>query len=76
VGGVNTRRIKTALTPLLGTAHLSKSAVSRIVGRLKALFATWQGLDLSAEPVCDRVLGRISSERAPGLGGHPKPAIN
>jgi transposase-like protein len=28
---------------------LSKSAVSRIVGRLKALFATWQGRDLSAE---------------------------
>jgi transposase-like protein len=49
LGGVNTRRIKTALTPLLGTAHLSKSAVSRIVGRLKALFAAWQGRDLSAE---------------------------
>ena len=49
LGGVNTRRIKTALKPLLGPAHLSKSAVSRIVGRLKALFATWQGRDLSSE---------------------------
>ena len=49
LGGVNSRRMKTALKPLLGEAHLSKSAVSRIVGRLKALFATWQGRDLSAE---------------------------
>lgn len=49
LGGVNSRRMKTALKPLLGDAHLSKSAVSRIVGRLKALFATWQGRDLSSE---------------------------
>ena len=49
LGGVNSRRIRTALKPLLGERHLSKSAVSRIVGRLKALFATWQGRDLSAE---------------------------
>ena len=34
LGGVNSRRMKTALKPLLGEAHLSKSAVSRIVGRL------------------------------------------
>lgn len=49
LGGVNSRRIRTALKPLLGERHLSKSAVSRIVGRLKALFATWQGRDMSAE---------------------------
>ena len=49
LGGVNSRRMKTALKPLLGARHLSKSAVSRIVGRLKALFATWQGRDLSSE---------------------------
>jgi transposase-like protein len=49
LGGVNSRRIRTALKPLLGERHLSKSAVSRIVGRLKALFAQWQGRDLSAE---------------------------
>jgi putative transposase len=49
LGGVNSRRMKTALKPLLGDAHLSKSAVSRIVGRLKALFATWQRRDLSSE---------------------------
>jgi len=40
LGGVNSRRIRTALKPLLGERHLSKSAVSRIVGRLKTLFAT------------------------------------
>ena len=45
--GVNSRRIRTALKPLLGERHLSKSAVSRIVGRLKALFATWRDRDLS-----------------------------
>src|SRR5438105_8702470 len=49
LGGVNSRRIRTALKPLLGERHLSKSAVSRIVARLKALFATWQDRDLSRE---------------------------
>ncbi len=49
LGGINSRRIRTALKPLLGERHLSKSAVSRIVGRLKALFTTWQGRDLAAE---------------------------
>lgn len=49
LGGVNSRRIKIALKPLLGERHLSKSAVSRIVGRLKALFTAWQTRDLSAE---------------------------
>ncbi len=49
LGGVNTRRIRTALKPLLGERHLSKSAVSRIVGRLKMLFVTWQDRDLSTE---------------------------
>jgi transposase-like protein len=49
LGGVNSRRIRTALKPLLGERHLSKSAVSRIVARLKALFTTWQQRDLSAE---------------------------
>jgi putative transposase len=49
LGGVNSRRIRTALKPLLGERHLSKSAVSRIVARLKALFTTWQSRDLSTE---------------------------
>lgn len=49
LGGINSRRIRTALKPLLGDRPLSKSAVSRIVGRLKALFIRWQDRDLSAE---------------------------
>jgi putative transposase len=49
LGGINSRRMRTALKPLLGERHLSRSAVSRIVGRLKALFATWQGRDLTPE---------------------------
>ena len=42
LAGVHSRRIRTALQPLLGAAHLSNSAVSRVVSRLKTLFATWQ----------------------------------
>ncbi len=49
LAGANSRRIRKALTPLLGEANLSKSAVSRIVGRLKALFAAWNERDLSSE---------------------------
>lgn len=49
LAGANSRRIRKALEPLLGTAHLSKSAVSRVVARLKALFASWSERDLSAE---------------------------
>src|SRR5438445_1960911 len=49
LGGVNSRRIRTALKPVLGERPLSKNAVSRIVARLKALFAAWQDRDLSTE---------------------------
>jgi len=49
LAGANSRRIRKALEPLWGTAHLSKSAVSRVVGRLKVLFESWNQRDLSAE---------------------------
>jgi transposase-like protein len=49
LSGANTRRIKKALGPLLGQKNLSKSAVSRVVGRLKTLFARWRTRDLSTE---------------------------
>ena len=49
LAGGNSRRIRKALEPLLGTKHLSKSAVSRVVSRLKNLFATWSERDLSEE---------------------------
>ena len=38
LAGANTRRIRKALEPLLGSKHLSKSAVSRVTARLKAQF--------------------------------------
>ncbi len=49
LAGANSRRIKKALAPLLGEEHLSKSAVSRVVSRLKELFARWSERDLSEE---------------------------
>ena len=49
LAGTNTRRIRRALEPLLGDAALSKSAISRVVGRLKASFEAWRTRDLSRE---------------------------
>ncbi len=49
LAGANTRRIRKALEPLLGSEHLSKSAVSRVVTRLKEQFAQWSERDLSQE---------------------------
>lgn len=49
LAGVNSRRIRKALAPLLGEEHLSKSAISRVVARLKEHFARWNERDLSDE---------------------------
>ncbi len=49
LSGANSRRIRKALKPLLGEEHLSKSAVSRVVSRLKELFEEWQNRALSEE---------------------------
>lgn len=49
LAGANSRRIRKALQPLLGTEFLSKSAISRIVGRLRGLFDAWRSRDLSGE---------------------------
>lgn len=49
LAGANSRRIRKALEPLLGPEHVSKSAVSRVVGRLKTLFESWDQRDLSEE---------------------------
>jgi putative transposase len=48
-GGVNSRRIRAALKPLFGEAHFSKSAVSRVVARVKAHFTAWQARPLTDE---------------------------
>jgi putative transposase len=49
LAGANSRRIRQALSPLLGESSLSKSAISRIVGRLKKSFEVWRTRDLSEE---------------------------
>lgn len=46
LAGANTRRIKTALRPLLRGTPLSKSSVSRLIQRLKGAFEAWQTMSL------------------------------
>jgi transposase-like protein len=52
LSGINTRRLRGALSPLLRGAPLSKDAVSRLVGRLRDEFDAWSARDLAAEGVC------------------------
>jgi putative transposase len=51
LSGANGRRIRGALSPLLRGAPLSKSAISRIVGRLQWLFSQWRKRSLKGESV-------------------------
>ena len=51
LSGANGRRIRGALSPLLRGSPLSKSAISRIVGRLEALFTQWRERSLKTESV-------------------------
>jgi putative transposase len=51
LSGANGRRIRGALSPLLRGAPLSKSAISRIVGRLQVLFTDWRKRLLKEEAV-------------------------
>jgi transposase-like protein len=46
LAGGNTRRLRGALAPLLKAAPLSKSAVSRVVGTLKAELEAWRARSL------------------------------
>jgi len=48
LAGGNTRRIRGALQPLLKTAPLSKSAVSRVVATLKDGLEAWRTRSLTA----------------------------
>jgi transposase-like protein len=65
--GANTRRIQRALRPLLHGAPLSKSAVSRIVGRLKALFDDWRQQPVPADAgrylYCDAIALKVRLAR-------------
>jgi transposase-like protein len=50
-GGVNTRKVKQAIRPLLRNSPLSKSAISRLIVRLKAYFEAWSHRSLAGEDV-------------------------
>jgi putative transposase len=76
LAGGNTRRLRGALAPLLKAAPLSKSAVSRVVGTLKAELEAWRtrsladvdvfGLYLDAIALRVRSAGKVTS--VPVLG--------
>lgn len=51
LSGANGRRIRGALSCLLKDVPLSKSAISRIVGRLEALFSHWRKRSLKTERI-------------------------
>ena len=48
-GGVNTRKVKQAIKILFKGAPLSRSTISRIIGKLKVYFEAWQKQDLTKE---------------------------
>lgn len=50
-GGVNTRRVKQAIRPLLKNSPLSKSSISRVIVQLQAYFENWSERDLSGEDI-------------------------
>lgn len=60
LSGANGRRIRGALAPLLRGSPLSKSAISRLVGRLEALFTQWRGRSLASEGVVFLYLDAIA----------------
>jgi len=60
LAGANGRRIRGALSPLLRGAPLSKSAISRIVGRLQGLFSSWRERSLKAFPLTVLYLDAIA----------------
>jgi len=60
LSGANGRRIRGALSPLLRGAPLSKSAISRLVGRLEALFTEWRSRSLGSEAVVFLYLDAIT----------------
>ena len=66
LAGANSRRIRKALEPLLGTAHLSKSAVSRVVARLKRLFESWNETGPVRGTLRDTVRGWVPPQGPPG----------
>jgi len=50
-GGVNTRKVKQAIRPLLRNSPLSKSTISRLIVRLKDYFEGWRTRSLAEEGI-------------------------
>jgi putative transposase len=50
-GGVNTRKVRQAIRPLLRDSPLSKSSISRLIVRLKDFFDAWASRSLASEDV-------------------------
>lgn len=50
-GGVNTRKVRQAIRPLLRDSPLSKSSISRLIVRLKEYFEGWRRRSLAGENV-------------------------
>lgn len=48
-GGVNTRKVRQAIRPLLRNSPLSKSSISRLIVRLKEFFEAWRRRSLAGE---------------------------
>ena len=70
LSGINTRRLRGALSPLLRGAPLSKDAISRLVGRLRDEFNAWLVRDLAAEEVCPSLVAVDSIVVRRITGGH------
>ena len=51
VSGASTRDLRRALAPLLGPQALSRSAVSRVVGKLQVAYRAWATRSLASEPM-------------------------
>ena len=71
LSGTNTRKITLALRPLFKGTAMSKSAVSRVVGRLREHFDAWRNRDLNCEQyvvlIADAL--RLAVRLAPGGEG-------
>jgi transposase-like protein len=60
LSGANGRRIRGALSCLLRGTPLSKSAISRLVGRLQSLFSDWRNRSLQEQSVVFLYLDAIA----------------
>jgi putative transposase len=51
LSGASTRDLRRALAPLFGRRALSRSAISRVVGKLHAEYTAWRTRSLATEPL-------------------------